>query len=155
MIPEFQNLKDNEIELVYKAPIVVCILIAGADGTIDKKEIKGAIQFAEKKHRRSLSSVATLFKEIGTDFEDKLKILVQSYPFESTQRNPLVIEELSELNELWLKLERSFTVEYYQTLRDIAEKIASSSGGLLGYKSVGAEEAKYMTLPMVKDPSTG
>ena len=153
MIPEFQKLEDNEIELVYKAPILVCILIAGADGTIDKKEISGAIKFAQKKHRRSLSPVATLFKEVATDFEDKMKILIQSYPFESTQRDPILIEELSALNPLWPKLDRTFTTEYYKTLREIAEKIASSSGGMFGYKSIGQEEAKYMSLPMINDPS--
>ena len=43
MIPEFQKLDDAEIELVLKAPILVCILIAGADGDIDRKEINKAI----------------------------------------------------------------------------------------------------------------
>lgn len=153
MIPEFQRLEDSEIELVYKAPVLVSILIAGADGTIDKKEIKGAIQFAEKRHKRSLSSVATLFKEVAQDFEDKLKVLIQAYPYESTQRNPLLVEELSQLNNLWPKLDKSFSAEYYSTLKAIAEKIASSSGGLFGMKSVGEEEAKYMSLPMINDPS--
>ena len=32
MIREFEKLTDSEIDLMLKAPVLVCILIAGADG---------------------------------------------------------------------------------------------------------------------------
>ena len=57
MIPEFDKLSQSEIELMHKAPILVCILIAGADDNIDNKEIKGAIALTEKKQKRSKSKV--------------------------------------------------------------------------------------------------
>ena len=153
MIPELGRLTSSEVELVYKSPILVCVLIAGADGKIDRKEIKEALSFAEKKQRISVSSVSTLFKEISKDFEDKLKSLIQSYPYETTQRTPMIIEELAGLNDIWRKVDASFATEFYKTLLSIAESIANSSGGLLGYKSVGSEEARYLKLTMIKDPS--
>lgn len=153
MIPELDRLTSSEVELVYKSPILVCILIAGADGKIDRKEIKEALSFAEKKQRVSVSSVSALFKEITKDFEDKLKSLIQSYPYETTQRTPMIVEELAGLNEIWRKVDASFASEFYKTLLSISESIATSSGGLLGYKSVGSEEARYLKLTMIKDPS--
>jgi len=153
MVPELDRLAASEIELVYKAPMLVCILIAGADGKIDRKEIKEALNFTERKHKRSLSSVAMLFKEVSTDFEDKLKMLIQSYPHEATQRNPLIEEELAGLNLLWRKLDPSFSQEFYKTLLSIAENIAASSGGVLGFKAIGSEEARFIKLRMIKDPS--
>ena len=48
MIPEFKNLNEQEAELMQKAPILVSILIAGADGKIDNKEVRQAIAIAEK-----------------------------------------------------------------------------------------------------------
>lgn len=155
MVPELERLTGSEVELIYKTPILVCILIAGADGKIEKKEITEAMKFAEKKHRRSLSSVSILFKEITTDFEDKFKILIQSYPYEATQRNPLIVEELVGINQIWRKVDKSFAQEYYKTLLSIAEHIASSTGGVLGYNSIGSEEARYLKLSMIKDPSGG
>ena len=152
MIPEFSKLNDAEIELMLKAPFLVCILIAGADGRIDTKEIKGAIAIAQK-NIKVKGELTGYFKELSQDFEDKLKITIQGYPYESTQRTPLLIEELAGLNGLWSKLSSSFATAYYQALRDIAEKIASSSGGLLGIKSVGSEEARYIQLSMVQKPS--
>jgi hypothetical protein len=152
MVPELDRLQASEAELIYKAPLLVCILIAGADGTIDKKEIREAMTFAEKKHKRSLSSVSVLLKEVSTDFEDKLKSLLQHYPYETTQRNPMIVEELSAINPVLKKIDSSFAQEYYRTLLSIAESIALSSGGVMGFNSIGSEEARYVKLNMIKNP---
>lgn len=152
MIPEFQKLKDEEIELMLKAPILVCILIAGADGNIDRKEIKQAIDVAQKQ-KKGNDTLSGYFKDLSQDFEDKIKVLIQSFPYESTQRAPLVIEELAQINILWTKIDSTFAADFYEMLLTLAEKIATSSGGLWGMKSVGEEEAKYMKLPMLNDPS--
>jgi hypothetical protein len=151
MIPEFQSLDDSEIELALKAPILVCILIAGADGTIDRKELKEAISIA-RQQRNTSSPLSPYLRLIAEDFEDKLKIVLQAYPHDANQRNPVIIDELSRLNTLWTRLDKTFSIPFYEMLLVLAEKIALSSGGLLGMRSVGAEEAKYMNLPMIQPP---
>jgi len=152
MIPGFQSLDESETELALKAPILVCILIAGADGTIDRKEIKEAITVTQ--HQEDFDAILSSYiAEMAEDFEDKMKILIQSYPYESTQRTPLIVAELAGLNNIWKKLDKTFATAFYAMLINLAKKIASSSGGLLGLRSVDAEEAKYISLPMVKDPS--
>lgn len=150
---DLNKLSNTEKELLYKAPILVCILIAGADGTIDRKEIREAIQFAEKKIAKSRSRVSALLREIIQDFEDKLKILLQQYPYNSKERNPILVKELGELNILWKKVDSEFAQEFYRTLKSISEHIAKSSGGILGYNTVDTEEAKYINLNMINDPS--
>lgn len=154
MVPELHNLTASEMELVYKAPVLVCILIAGADGKIDRKEIKEAIRLAEKRKNRSVSTVSDVFHEVAQDFEDKIKILLQNYPYEFTQRNPLIADELAQLNSVWPKIDRAFAEEYYNTLLGLAEKIAGSSGGLLGYNTIADEEARYIKLNMIKNPAS-
>lgn len=151
MIKELERLKESEVELMLKAPVVLCILIAGADGTIDRREIKEAINVTVKKKDKTI--LDNYFKEVSQDFEDKLKILLQSYPYQSAQRNPILIQELSELNPILKKLDKSFSKPFYDMLKELAEKIAGSSGGLWGMMSVDSEEAKYMRLPMLDDPS--
>jgi hypothetical protein len=151
MIRELERLNDREAELMLKAPVLLCILIAGADGTIDRKEIKEAINVTVRKKDKTI--LDSYFKEVSTDFEDKLKVLLQSYPYESTQRNPLLIQELSQLNPILKKLDKSFSKPFYDMLKELAEKIAGSSGGLWGMMSVDSEEAKYIRLPMLEDPA--
>ena len=151
MIKELTRLKESEVELMLKAPVLLCILIAGADGTIDRKEIKEAINVTVKKKDKTI--LDSYFKEVSQDFEDKLKILLQSYPYESTQRSPILIQELSQLNPILRKLDKLFSKAFYDMLKELAEKIAGSSGGFWGMMSVDSEEAKYIRLPMIEDPS--
>lgn len=153
MISALKHLTSTEIELIYKAPILVSILIAGADGTIDRKEIEGAFSLAEKNTSEGGSEVSVLYREIAQDFEDKLKILEQQYPYEAKQRNPLLVQELAQLNLIWPKVSIKFAREFYKTLLDISHQIARSSGGLLGYKTVGDEEAQYVELTMITNPN--
>ena len=151
MIKELEKLKESEVELMLKAPVVLCILIAGADGTIDKREIKEAINVTVKKKDKTI--LDNYFKEVSQDFEDKLKVLLQSYPYQSSARSPILIQELSQLNPILKKLDKSFSKPFYDMLKELAEKIAESSGGLWGMMSVDSEEAKYMRLPMLDDPA--
>jgi hypothetical protein len=154
MIPQFDRLSHEEQEFMYKAPVLVAILIAGADGDIDRNEISEGLAHARKKQRIASTGMMELYREISEDFEDKLKIVLQNYPFEVTQRNSLIVEELSQLNAVFPKIDRELAKQYYQSICDLAVKIAKSSGGLLGMNSVGTAEARYVKLPMIQDPAT-
>jgi len=153
MIPQFDRLSQEEQEFMYKAPILVSILIAGADGDIDRSEIREGLAQAKKRNRNASMELMDLYRQISEDFEDKLKIVLRNYPLEASQRNSLISEELTRLNSLFSKLDKSFANQYYKSICDIAMKVAKSSGGLLGMKSVGSAEARYVKLPMIKDPS--
>lgn len=154
MIREFDRLSSVETELMIKGPILTCILIAGADDHVDNKEIKGTIELAKNKQKKAKGSPLGRFYETVTeDFEDKLKVVLQSYPVDPVRRNALITEELKGLNEVLPKLDIAFAIEYYNSIRDIARGTAESSGGLLGIKSVGEEEALLVDLPMIKNPS--
>ena len=154
MIPQFDRLSQDEQEFMYKAPILVAILIAGADGEIDRNEIQEGITQAKKKQKMATVEMMELYREISEDFEDKLKIVLQSYPVEAVQRNTMIVEELSRLNSVFPRLDKNFSTQYYQSICDLAMKVAQSSGGLLGMKSIGAAEARYVKLPMINVPAT-
>jgi len=154
MIPEFDQLTSSEIDLMYRAPILACILIAGADDHVDDKEIKSSIELAEKKHKKLKGSpLAKFYLEVAEDFEDKLKIVLQQYPYEASKRNLMITDELQSLNAILPKLDKSLASSFYKSIRDLALNTAESSGGLLGIKSVGDKEARLVELPMIKDPS--
>jgi hypothetical protein len=149
MIREFEKLTDSEIDLMLKAPVLVCILIAGADGNIDKKEIKEAILLTQKKTNGTL---AGYLNEVSQDFEDKLKVLIQSYPHTPAERALAIMRELGQLDAVFIKLDRYFAAQIYQMLKQLASKIASSSGGIWGMNTVTEEEAKYLDLSVIQDP---
>lgn len=154
MIREFEKLTSAEIELMHKAPVLVSILIAGADGKIDNKEVKGAISLTEAKQKRTRSSLMEFYLEVGTDFEDKIRIVIQSLPSKVDKRTTEIASMLTQLEPILKKLNQKIATEFYQSLREIATEIAESSGGVLGMKTIGEEEALLVNLPMIKDPAT-
>lgn len=151
MIPEFGKLNDSEAELMTKSPLLVCILIAGADGHIDNKEINTALTIS-REHHRVRSVLYRFFEDLSADFEDKLKILIQSYPVDAQQRTESITQELAKLNLLWPKIPTDFTRPYYSMLRDLALRIATSSGGIWGMRKISPEEERLLKLPMLVEP---
>ncbi len=153
MIAEFNALSNDEKETMYSVPILVSILIAGADDNIDRTEINEAVSIAKLKQKKARQGLIEYYKEVGTDFEDKLKMMIQKYPIKAEERNPLIIAELEKVNSILPKLNSEFAIEFYASIKDIAKKIAESSGGLLGYMAVGYEESKLVGLNMIKNPA--
>ncbi len=153
MVKELEKLSVSENELVFRTPMLVCILIAGADNQIDNKEIKTAMELARK--GRSKATLYPFYKIVSEDFEDKLKIVLQSLPQDPQQRTRAVVDELALLNGILPKIDKSFGHDFYKSLTYIAKQIAESSGGVLGLQAIGDEELELVTLPMIKDPAAG
>jgi hypothetical protein len=153
MIKEFEKLREEEIEIMLKAPVLVSVLIAGADGTIDKAEVKEAVAIARGKQSRAREQLVDYYKLVGETFEAKFNEMITSFPQKPEERNPMIIAELKRLNRILPKVEKNFAVKFYASLKDLAKKIAEASGGVLGYLSVSYEEAKLMELNMINDPS--
>lgn len=153
MIEEFKDLSDEEIEVMFKVPVLVSILIAGADGTIDRSEIREAVTLSKLKQTKAREDLIEYYREAGKDFEDKMKITIAQLPNDATERNTVIIDELKKVNKILPKLSDTFAQEFYASIKDMAKKIAEASGGVLGYMAVGYEESKLIDLKMIEDPS--
>jgi hypothetical protein len=152
MIKEFENLRDDESQVLLDAPVYVAILIAGADGNIDKSERKEAVGIARSKQSRAREQLVEYYKIVSDKFETRFNELVDSLPNGTDDRNKAIIAELRKLNFILPKTDRNFAIKLYSSLKDLAKKIAEASGGVLGYLSVSYEEAKLMELKMINDP---
>lgn len=151
MIKELDRLSSVEVETLIRAPLLVCILVAGADNEIDSNEIREAIELAEA--GKTKASLTEYYQLLSEDFEDKLKIVMQRLPKKYELRIPMLFDELSLLNLILPKIKKTFAQDYYKSLLFIARKIAESSGGMLGIRKIAEEEMKVYALPMIKDPS--
>lgn len=151
MIREFGSLESREVELMLKAPILVCMLVAGADGKIDSKETNKAIAVTRRKARSS-NALWQYFSVASEDFEEKLRILLRDYPDSPSIRNEILVEDLAQLNDVLPRVDPSFQKRFYSLLLELAREVATSSGGLLGYNAIDKEEAKYIGLSMINPP---
>ena len=153
MIPEFNRLSTEETDIMFKAPFLIIILIAGADDKIDKHEMKQAIAISKLKLKRARRELVEYYNIVGQDFEDKLKIFIHDLPKDTGERNEEISKELAKLNDIFPKLDKKFAVNFYESMKDMAVKIAESSGGVFGFMSVGYEESKVVDLEMIREPS--
>jgi len=153
MIPEFNRLSSEETDLMFKAPFLIIILIAGADDKIDKHEMKQAVVISKLKLKRARRELVEYYNIVGQDFEDKLKIFIHDLPKDTDERNEEISKELAKLNDIFPKLDKKFSVNFYESMKDMAIKIAESSGGVFGFMSVGYEESKVVDLKMIREPS--
>lgn len=153
MIKEFENLKEADVELLLDAPIYVTILIAGADGNIDNKERKEAIDTAKSKQSRAREQLLEYYQVVWDRFEDRFNGLIASLPDDVEERNSTITKELRKLNFIFQKVDKNFAVKLHASLKDLAKRIAEASGGIMGYLSVSYEEQKLMDLKMIQDPA--
>lgn len=152
MVKEFENLREDEIEVLVDAPVYVAILIAGADGDIDKAERKEAVEVAHSKQGRAREQLVEYYKLVGEKFEQKFTQKISELPDDAEERNKAIVTELRKLNFILPKIDKNFAVKLYASLKDLAKKIAEASGGILGYLSVSYEESKLIELKMINDP---
>ena len=152
MIKEFEKLREDEVDVLMKAPVYVAILIAGADGEIDKAERKEAIAIANNRQVRSREQLTEYYQKV--DFDGEFERLVNTLPSGTEERNMAIIRELRKLNFILKKVDRVWSIKLYASLKDLAKKVAEASGGLLSFLTVSYEESKLMELKMLQDPAT-
>ncbi|PTB97661.1 hypothetical protein C9994_01775 [Marivirga lumbricoides] len=152
MIPEFKSLSETEIGLFEKTPAMITILIAGADEHISNRELQEAIALTKMKQKRARIELISYYNWVAPNFESILDDLLESYPSDPEVRSKVIIEELGKLNDIIPKLDKRWAGQFVESMRDIAKKVAESSGGVFGYLSIGYEESKLIDLKMIKMP---
>jgi hypothetical protein len=152
MIPELKNLTESEVDLLKKIPAMVTILIAGADEEISKSELKEAVNITKIKQSKARKELIGYYQQIAPNFEKSLSGLIHSYPTDTEIRSKQVIEDLERLNDILKKVEKEWAVQFVESMKDIAKKVAEAAGGVFGYMSIGYEESKLIDLKMIKLP---
>jgi len=152
MIQEFKELTEEEVDLMLRVPALICTLVAGADSNIDNSEIRESIAISKLKQTRARKALIEYYRAVGKNFESQFKEFNDSYPKNVDERNLLIIAELEKVNPILKKLDRSYSIKFYNSIKDLANKIAESSGGVLGFMSVSYAESKLIKLDMIKDP---
>ena len=153
MIKEFEILSQSERDLMYSLPVYVAVLIAGADGDIDNKEVNRANNLANDKLKNARKDLIPYFNEANENFEDKLKMAIANLPSGTKERQKYLADKLKDSNDCFNKLPKKYAVALYASLKEIAKKIAEASGGVFGYMAIDFEESKLIELKMIKDPS--
>lgn len=151
MIHEFRNLTQDECTTMVMAPALVTLLIAGAEGNIDQKEIDWGSKIAHFR-ANDHSILQNYYQEADRNFNETLKELIEKMPPDVSERNNKINQELSKLNNIFPKLDATYSKEIYKSLLSLSRHVAEASGGIWGYGSISPEEKKLMNLEFINPP---
>ncbi len=149
MLGEFNALNEREYEILKDAVCWVTVLVAGADGLIEKKELDWANKITGIRTYSGPKTLQEFYKEVDTNFAEKIESCINFLPSNTESRNKELSEKLSELNEILPKLPPKLGFELYNSYTRLAEQVAKASGGVLGFFSVSGEEKQAMELHML------
>ena len=89
------------------------------------------------------------YEEVDANFIEKVQYFIEAMPADVSQRNEIISDRLGKLNPILAKLDTSVAYKMYRGFLSFAEHIAKASGGIMGFFSVNAAEAKLIHLPML------
>jgi hypothetical protein len=147
------KLSQEDLDELHLVPVWVCILIAGADNVFSKKEIKRAVKLSKEKQHAADGFLMDYYKIVSKRFEVNVKGYIALMPKDLEQRTEYLVRKLTQVNDLFKKIEINYAHQLYLSFRDFAYHVAHASGGLFGLLSVSFAESKYIDLKMIDDPS--
>ena len=127
----------------------ITILIAGADGKIDPDELSWAEKITQIRTFAGDERLKTFHTEVNEGLPSKIKSLIEELPNDVSSRNAIISEKISQLNPILATLDPSIGYYLYKGYVSFAERIAKASGGFLSFFTIGPEEKKWVSLPML------
>lgn len=150
----FEQLKPVDKERLLKAPALVTVLVAGVDGDYNKREIDNALELAFWKKIHARPDLQNYYDYVRPRIASDISKLMQELPADTQERYTILSDELATLNPILQQLQKPIAEQLYASLRELARHTARVNGGVLGYLSIGYNESKVITLPMINDPRT-
>lgn len=147
----FNNIIENEYDKLKDAIALITVLVAGADGKIDKDEKEWATKLTDIRSYSNAEELQPYYEDVGMDFEPKLSAFIDSLPSDTNERTKVITAKLALLNPIMAKLENQIGASLYKSYVSFAEHVAKASGGFFRFGTVSKEESNVMNLNMI-DP---
>ena len=149
MTEYFKDISETDYAKLKLAIPEITILIAGADGEIEKAEIAWAEKITQIRSYKMSKDLTGFYQEVGKTFQADLDLLIEELPAHVDDRQKILSKRLAEINPILAKLEPTLAFHLYKSLLSFAKHVAKSSGGLLGFFSIGPKESEVVGLLMI------
>lgn len=151
MIEQFEGISEAEHETLKDAISLITVLIAGADGSIDRKEKEWAEKVTNIRSYSLPQGLKDFYLEVGEDFQARLDTFIDRFSGEVETRNREISLELAKLNQIFPKIQdRESAVALYESFISFARHVARASGGFLSWGTINVHEKKLMPLDMIQ-----
>ena len=123
MLDTFKGITNQEKRQLIDAIAQITILIAGADGNIDKQETSWASKLAKIRSYSSDKKLNELYKVVGKTFCDDLERMVSDLPKGTETRTIALAQQLAEINSIIPKLPFTIRFALYNSYTSFAKQL--------------------------------
>lgn len=145
----FENISPEDLQILENAVSQIAVLIAGADGEIDKEEIDWASKLTHIRTYAGDKSVREFYKEVEANFNIKLRELVKNASKNTSERQAALYQSIAQVNGILAHLDPHIAYHIYHSYITLAKSVAKSAGGILGFGAISSAEEKLIGLPMI------
>lgn len=145
----YSQLTQEENQLLIDAIPLITILVGEADGDLDKQEKEWAKKITEIRTYNAPETLLDYYKIVGEQYDSQLNTYLDTLPNILDDKMQQIGQKLSQLNEVFPKLENNTAADLYESMVSFAHHVAKASGGILRFWNVSNEERAVMDLPMI------
>jgi hypothetical protein len=145
----FENISQEELQVLENAVSQIALLIAGADGTIDQEEMDWAAKLTHIRAYSGEKSMQRFYTEVEANFNIKLRDLMKLGAQNLTERQAALTASIAQVNPILAKLDADTAYNVYHSYVTLAKSVAKSAGGILGFGSISGAEEKLIGLSMI------
>ena len=127
MIKAFEQLTTEERETLYKAPVLVSVLVSCAFNEVNETMKSDAIKLVHLRTFTAPHLLIPYYQEVEKIFKDEFEKAVRSYfPFDEENRNKLK-DELNKTGRVIAKLDEGFAHSLNRSLESYAKHVKRSA----------------------------
>ena len=145
----FENISQAELHILENAVSQIALLIAGADGAIDKEEMDWAAKLMHIRTYSGEKSIQRFYAEVEANFNIKLRDLMKLGSQNLTERQAALSASIAQVNPILAKLDAETAYHVYHSYITLAKSVAKSAGGILGFGAISGAEEKLIGLSMI------
>ena len=148
-VKELAELSEAEAKAVLSAPALITVMIAAADDNIEAKELSWGAQVVDYRSHIGDEDLYDYYEAAEVYFDDNIKVLMAEEVAGHQDRISHIEQSLTAINGSLDKLNHLYAQKLAKSWRSLATQIAKSSGGVLGFGSISAQEKDLLDLKMI------
>ena len=145
----FENISSEELQTLENAVSQIAVLIAGADGKIDKDETDWASKLMHIRTYSGDKSMHDFYEQVEANFNIKLNDLIEHSSKNVAERQAALTASIALVNPILAKLDEETAYHVYHSYVTLAKSVAKAGGGILGFGAISSAEEKLIGLPMI------
>lgn len=129
MIKEFEKLTNEERDLLYKAPVLVSVLVSSSFNEIEinKSQKADAIKLAHLKTFTAMPLLIPYYTEVEKCFKAVFEEAIKKYfPFDEDKRNELK-KEVESTNLIIMKLDKEYSEALVKSFEKYAKHVKAAT----------------------------